>query len=160
MCMKKGKGIEMAKKNETPVVDIDIDAIDIQEETDVIGDIIVEAESVIEEVKEESAQAETKEEKAGKAKEIIDKIKQQTPEYAGLPDSVTPKMLDVIFALGDGGRTIRRYLRKYFAEQHIHKEGWNLTKKEACTVIGFLSTRYGEPHFDKLNEKSEEEGKA
>lgn len=139
----------MSKKVETPVVDIDIDAIDIEEETDVIGAIIEEAETIIEETKEE-AKEDKPQEKVGKAKEIIDKIKNSTPEYAGLPDSVTPKQLDEIFALGDGGRTIRRYLRKYFAEQHIHKEGWNLTKKEACQVIGFLSTRYGEPNFKVL----------
>jgi hypothetical protein len=56
---------------------------------------------------------------------------------------ITPKMLDEMFKFGDSGRTVRRYLRKYFAANHLKKTSWNLTKSESLEVIAFLNTKYG-----------------
>lgn len=56
--------------------------------------------------------------------------------------TLTPKMIDEMFQLGDGGRTVRRYLRKYFADKHIHKSSWNITPEEAPKVLEFLATKF------------------
>ena len=123
------------------------EVVDIEVMDDVIEEIVENAETVITEVKADKKQPK-------KAADIIAKIKKDAPEYP-IKTGLTPKQLDVIFSLGDQGRTIRRYLRRYFADNHVHKESWELTKAETCEVIAFLSTRYGQPKFELLNEKEE-----
>jgi hypothetical protein len=149
----KENNIAQAVRDMKPV-DIDIEAIEDDLGIDIIEEVIEEAETIKEDVK-----VVEKEDKASKAADIINKIKNSTPEYADVVDNMTPKQLDALFLLGDQGKTIRRYLRKYFAENHIHKNGWNLTKKEATEVIAFLSTRYGQPHWDAFKKLSQVESK-
>jgi len=129
-----------AKKVETVIIEV---------EDDLIEEIVENAETVITEVELDNPQKESK-----KAVDIIAKIKKDAPEFP-IKTGLTPKQLDVLFQLGDQGKTIRRYLRRYFANNHTHKEGWELTKAETCEVIAFLSTRYGQPRFELLNEKEE-----
>lgn len=132
----------MKKKNET-IVDINLDDMD---DIEVIEEVVIEAE-----VQPEPTETKTK---APSALDIINEIKANAPEMPALTaDKVTPKQLDRIFHLTDGGRTSRRYLRKYFADNHIRKEGWNLDKKQAIEVIAFFTTRFGEPDFTGIEEE-------
>ena len=131
------KNVKNAKKAEV----VDIEVMD-----DIIEEIVENAETVITEVKAEK--------QSKRAVDIIAKIKQDAPEFP-IKTGLTPKQLDVIFQLGDQGKTVRRYLRRYFADNHVHKEGWDLTKAETCEVIAFLSTRYGQPRFELLDKKEE-----
>ena len=124
----------MAKKT-TPIIDINIDDINIEA---IATDEIAEAVEVINEPQPKS-----------NAKSIIDEIKRNAPEFP-VWDNMTPKDLDTIFRMEDQGRTVRRYLRKYFSDNHIHKSGWNLTKSEANAVIAYLATKFGEPHFENI----------
>ena len=126
----------MAKKS-TPTIDINIDDINIEA---IATDEIAEAVEVINEPQPKS-----------NAKSIIDEIKRNAPEFP-VWDNMTPKDLDTIFRMEDQGRTVRRYLRKYFADNHIHKSSWNLTKSEANAVIAYLATRFGEPRFENIKE--------
>ena len=118
----------MAKSKVKEVINID--------ELEVIEEVITEAEE--------------NEAEAVNPKDVIKEIKQNAPEFP--VEALTPKELDKIFQLGDQGRTIRRYLRKYFAENHIHKTGWKLTKTETHEVIAFLATKFTGPDFTQLNE--------
>lgn len=122
------------------------EVVDIEVMDDIMEEIVENAETVITEVKADK--------QSKKAADIIAKIKKDAPEYP-IKTGLTPKQLDVLFSLGDQGKTIRRYLRRYFADNHTHKEGWDLTKAETCEVIAFLSTRYGQPRFELLNKKEE-----
>lgn len=122
------------------------EVVDIEVMDDIIEEIVENAETVITEVKAEK--------QSKRAVDIIAKIKQDAPEFP-IKTGLTPKQLDVIFQLGDQGKTVRRYLRRYFADNHVHKEGWDLTKAETCEVIAFLSTRYGQPRFELLDKKEE-----
>lgn len=132
------------KKNEQ-IVDINLDDMD---DIEVIEEVVIEAEVQPEPTEPKS--------KTPSALDIINEIKANAPEMPALTaDKLTPKQLDAIFGLTDGGRTCRRYLRKYFADKHIKKEGWNLDKKEAIEVIAFFTTRFGEPNFTALEEKEE-----
>ena len=88
------------------------------------------------------------------AEELINEIKQDAPEFP-IKSGLTPKQLDYIFRVGDQGKTIRRYLRKYFADNHVHKTSWNLSLDETHNVIIFLTERFGEPDFTKLDENPE-----
>jgi actin-related protein len=121
------------KKVKEQVQDINIDDIDI-EAVDIIEDEV----QVVQDDK-----------KVSKAADVIAALKSSAPQYDVI-DGLTPSLLDSLFNLNDGGRTIRRYLRKYFAERHIKKESWKLSKQEACEVIAFLSTKYGEPNFNAI----------
>lgn len=123
------------------------EVVDIEVMDDIIEEVVENAENVITEVKADKKQPK-------KAADIIAKIKKDAPEYP-IKSGLTPKQLDVIFQLGDQGKTIRRYLRRYFADNHVHKESWELTKAETCEVIAFLATRYGQPKFELLNKKEE-----
>jgi len=122
------------------------EVVDIEVMDDIMEEIVENAETVITEVKADK--------QPKKAVDVIAKIKQDAPEYP-IKSGLTPKQLDVLFQLGDQGKTVRRYLRRYFANNHTHKEGWDLTKAETCEVIAFLSTRYGQPKFELLNKKEE-----
>ena len=124
--------------------------IDIEVTDDIIEEIVENAEVIIEEVKSDN-QSKPKESK--KALDIISEIRKNAPEFP-IEDGLSPKELDAIFQLGDQGKTIRRYLRRYFAQSHTHKTGWELTKTETCEVIAFLTTRYGEPKFELLKKDS------
>ena len=122
------------------------EVVDIEVMDDIMEEIVENAETVITEVKADK--------QSKRAVDVIAKIKKDAPEYP-IKTGLTPKQLDVLFSLGDQGKTVRRYLRRYFANNHTHKEGWELTKAETCEVIAFLSTRYGQPKFELLNEKEE-----
>jgi hypothetical protein len=122
------------------------EVVDIEVMDDIMEEIVENAETVITEVKAEK--------QSKRAVDVIAKIKQDAPEFP-IKTGLTPKQLDVIFQLGDQGKTIRRYLRRYFADNHVHKESWELTKAETCEVIAFLSTRYGQPKFELLDKKEE-----
>ena len=129
----------MAKKT-TPTIDINIDDINIEEiATDEIAEEVII-------VADEKPKA--------NAKSVIDEIKRNAPEFP-VWDNMTPKDLDSLFLMGDQGRTIRRYLRKYFSDNHIHKSGWSLTKSEANAVIAYLATKFGTPNFDNINKDEE-----
>ena len=130
------------------VINIDIEVI--EEE---LGIDIIEEAIELSEVKEEEVKVIEKS-KESKAQDIINKIKGNAPEYADLTDGITPNQIDALFSLGDQGKTVRRYLRKYFSDNHIHKNGWTLTKKEATEVIAFLATRYGEPKWSVLKDET------
>ena len=123
-----------------------VEVVDIEVMDDIMEEIVENAETVITEVKAEK--------QSKRAVDVIAKIKKDAPEFP-IETGLTPKQLDVLFQLGDQGKTIRRYLRRYFADNHTHKEGWELTKAETCEVIAFLSTRYGQPKFELLKEKEE-----
>lgn len=123
-----------------------VEVIDIEVMDDIMEEIVENAETVITEVKAEK--------QSKKAADVIAKIKKDAPEFP-IETGLTPKQLDVLFRLGDQGKTIRRYLRRYFANNHTHKESWELTKTETCEVIAFLSTRYGQPRFELLDKKEE-----
>lgn len=60
-----------------------------------------------------------------------------------LPDTFTPALLDKLFNLNDGGKTVRRHLRKNFAEPmaHEHKEKWTFTKAQT-DVLQYFADRY------------------
>lgn len=124
-----------------PTTEINIDDIDLNAEAiEIIAD---DAVTIVEDTKQPKSNA----------KSIIDELKRNAPEFP-VWDNMTPKDLDAIFAMSDQGRTVRRYLRKYFSDNHIHKTSWNLTKHEANAVIAYLSTKLGEPHFNTEEEEA------
>ena len=60
-----------------------------------------------------------------------------------IPDTFTPALLDKLFNLNDGGKTVRRHLRKNFAEPvgHEHKEKWTFSKSQT-DVLQYFADRY------------------
>ncbi len=60
-----------------------------------------------------------------------------------IPDTFTPALLDKLFNLNDGGKTVRRHLRKNFAEPvgHAHKEKWTFTKANV-DILQYFADRY------------------
>lgn len=60
-----------------------------------------------------------------------------------IPDTFTPALLDKLFNLNDGGKTVRRHLRKNFAEPvgHAHKEKWTFSKSQT-DVLQYFADRY------------------
>ena len=62
---------------------------------------------------------------------------------AVLPDTFTPATLDKLFLFNDGGKTVRRHLRKHFAEamKHEHKDKWVFNKSNT-DVIEYFATKY------------------
>ncbi len=60
-----------------------------------------------------------------------------------IPDTFTPALLDKLFNLNDGGKTVRRHLRKNFAEPvgHAHKEKWTFTKANT-DILQYFADRY------------------
>jgi hypothetical protein len=63
-----------------------------------------------------------------------------------LPDTVTPKQLCELFKFDDGGKTIRRHLRKQFAEKsgHEHKADWKWAKNDPVLkeIVTYFAERY------------------
>jgi hypothetical protein len=63
-----------------------------------------------------------------------------------LPDIVTPKTLCTLFNFDDGGKTIRRHLRKHFAEPsgHEHKDKWVWNKEDKVlrTILAHFQDKY------------------
>lgn len=72
----------------------------------------------------------------------IDSIKKQLPT----DKPITPATLDKLFNLNDGGKTIRRHLRKHYSEQssHEHKSNWawNLNDPVLNEILTYFSQRY------------------
>ncbi len=84
--------------------------------------------------KENTAQAKAKE-----VKKVID----ISPLLAKMPDTFTPALLDQLFNLNDGGKTVRRHLRKNFAEElaHAYKDKWVFAKTQT-TILTYFAERY------------------
>lgn len=66
-----------------------------------------------------------------------------TPVVNAIPETFTPALLDKLFNLNDGGKTVRRHLRKNFAEPigHAHKEKWTFSKSQT-DVLQYFADRY------------------
>lgn len=64
-----------------------------------------------------------------------------------MPDKVTPKHIDEAFGFNDGGKTVRRHLRKHFSEGHEHKATWEWAKndKTLATVLAYFADKYEIP---------------
>ena len=79
--------------------------------------------------------------KATEAKEVK-KVDIQ-PILKAIPDTFTPALLDKLFNLNDGGKTVRRHLRKHFAEamKHEHKGKWEFTKDDV-NILQYFADRY------------------
>lgn len=64
----------------------------------------------------------------------------------GLPEKVTPKTLDELFGLNDGGKTIRRHLRNKFADtmKHEKKADWDFKKDDPIlkSIVEYFAERY------------------
>lgn len=63
---------------------------------------------------------------------------------AVIPDTFTPATLDKLFKFNDGGKTVRRHLRKYFATAmaHEHKTNWSFNKTTNADVIEYFAAKY------------------
>lgn len=61
-----------------------------------------------------------------------------------IPDTFTPATLDKLFLFNDGGKTVRRHLRKYFATSmgHEHKATWSFNKTTNADVIEYFAAKY------------------
>ena len=60
-----------------------------------------------------------------------------------IPETFTPAYLDKAFGLNDGGKTVRRHLRKYFAEEMEHnmKDKWTFSNTQTA-IIQHFADRY------------------
>ena len=67
-----------------------------------------------------------------------------TAILAAMPDTFTPALLDKAFNLNDGGKTVRRHLRKYFAADlgHDMKTKWTFTKADNSGILSYFAARY------------------
>lgn len=65
------------------------------------------------------------------------------PILKAIPDTFTPALLDKLFNLNDGGKTVRRHLRKHFAESlgHVHKDKW-VFSKDQVEILQYFADRY------------------
>ena len=63
---------------------------------------------------------------------------------AAIPDTFTPATLDKLFLFNDGGKTVRRHLRKHFATEmkHEHKSSWSFNKTTHVNVIEYFAAKY------------------
>ena len=63
---------------------------------------------------------------------------------AVIPDTFTPATLDKLFLFNDGGKTVRRHLRKHFATAmgHEHKANWSFNKTTNADVIEYFAAKY------------------
>lgn len=63
---------------------------------------------------------------------------------AALPDTFTPATLDKCFSLNDGGKTVRRHLRKHFADPmtHNHNDKWGFIKTANVDILHYFASRY------------------
>lgn len=66
-----------------------------------------------------------------------------TPILKVIPDTFTPATLDKAFNLNDGGKTVRRHLRKHFAEEleHNKKDKWSFSKTQT-NILTYFAERY------------------
>lgn len=66
------------------------------------------------------------------------------PVLTALPPRVTPRDLDQMFGLNDGGKTIRRHLRKRFGDAHNMKESWEWAKGDPILdeILKYFAERY------------------
>jgi hypothetical protein len=87
----------------------------------------------------------------------INEVKEEVPVINGpekkvdissiiavIPDTFTPATLDKLFLFNDGGKTVRRHLRKYFAAAmgHEHKSNWVFNKTANADVIEYFAAKY------------------
>ena len=81
-----------------------------------------------------------------KAPEV--KVIDITPILTSLPTDkpVTPATLDKLFNLNDGGKTVRRHLRKRFAETmgHEYKSNWSWGVNDPILndIIQYFASKY------------------
>lgn len=77
------------------------------------------------------------------------------PLLDAMPEAFTPALLDKLFNLNDGGKTVRRHLRKHFTEpvKHEHKEKWSFTTADAHEILQYFADRY---EYDLKNLEKEE----
>ena len=61
-----------------------------------------------------------------------------------LPETFTPALFDRLFQINDGGKTIRRHLRKQFANdlKHAHNDKWQFNKADSHSIIEYFCKRY------------------
>ena len=80
-------------------------------------------------------------------KEVVNELKPEKVDIstiiAVLPDTFTPATLDKLFLFNDGGKTVRRHLRKHFAAAmgHEHKSNW-IFNKSNTDVIEYFAAKY------------------
>ena len=69
-----------------------------------------------------------------------------TPIINTLPTDkpITPATLDKLFNLNDGGKTIRRHLRKRYADNHEHKQSWSWAINDPALndILQYFAQRY------------------
>jgi len=67
-----------------------------------------------------------------------------TAILAVIPDTFTPATLDKLFQLNDGGKTVRRHLRKHFAGDMAHnmKDKWSFNKVGNKNIIEYFASKY------------------
>lgn len=67
-----------------------------------------------------------------------------TAILAIMPDTFTPATLDKLFQLNDGGKTVRRHLRKHFSGEMAHnlKDKWSFNKSGNQVIIEYFASRY------------------
>ena len=67
-----------------------------------------------------------------------------TSLLAAMPDTFTPATLDKLFMFNDGGKTVRRHLRKYFANEmgHEMKSKWGFSKTSNQAIIEYFANKY------------------
>lgn len=89
-----------------------------------------------------------------KVKEVKPKVDIK-PLLTAMPEAFTPALLDKLFNLNDGGKTVRRHLRKHFTEpvKHEHKEKWSFTTADAHEILQYFADRY---EYDLKNLEKEE----
>ena len=61
-----------------------------------------------------------------------------------LPEIITPSVLSKHFAINDGGKLIRRHLRKHFAANHVKNDKWTWghDAKQLPGIINHLTKLY------------------
>lgn len=81
-----------------------------------------------------------KEPKAEKTEKVVD----ITALIESMPETFTPALLDKLFQLNDGGKTVRRHLRNHFSEimTHNHKDKWSFSKTESIDILQYFANRY------------------
>lgn len=82
-----------------------------------------------------------KKEKAKKEAPKVDPV-EFASIMAKVPETFTPAFLDKAFGLNDGGKTVRRHLRKYFPDNHEGKDKWAFTKAANKAIIEYFAARY------------------
>lgn len=96
-------------------------------------------------VKETPKSQEKKDDKAQKAKVNVEANVMLI--MSNLPNEVTPKHIDEAFKFNDGGKTVRRHLRKKFGDNHEHKADWKWAKNDPVlkVILAYFAERYEIP---------------